>query len=866
VGGVTILGGPIGSLAPGASDLATFTGSYTLTQADIDSGSFTNIATATGTPPSGPNVSDPDDDTQQLPRSPAIDLVKDGTLHDDDGTPGITAGDTISYAFTVTNIGNVTLSNVTLADTVGGVTISGGPIGSLAPGATDTATFTGSYSVTQADIDSGSFTNIATVTGTPPSGPNVSDPDDDTQQLSQTKEIELVKDGTLHDDDGKPGVTAGDTISYTFTVTNTGNVILTNVTLADTVGGVTISGGPIGSLAPGATDTGTFTGSYTLTQADINSGSFTNIATVTGTPPSGPNVSDPDDDTQELTQDPKFEIAKDLSINDGIDWEPESAGPVPWPSGALYRITVTNTGNVDLPSVVISDKFPDLPEDIYGDIGPLLVGETVVIAGDGSGDLTWTALDVAQVCAGQESITNVATAVASWDPDPITTTDDATLVCDKPAILLVKEVGMPDPDNPDQYLWFDANDEPYPWAHIDPPNTVNVRYRFKVSNVSEEEVDLVNVVVSDPGLNPPDGFVADVGTLVWNATPVEVLIDNVPEFQDRCAGGPGLKTNLATANGESELGTLVEYSDPATVRCVDAPAIQVIKQVSSDGTHWSSISASGIVTSDAYFRFIVTNIGDTPLKDLTVADSVLMITTADTPELIGDLVLNPSESVTLVPGTAEAGEIYWEDLMLAGNLYCNSVFSIENEATVTGTSTITDQIVNDIDTATFTCTADEEEPEICYNENSGKDGEKPFWIKMRYDADNDTLIQDPATKPIITPVPAAFPSPTTPVDIVVWDIRGRNHTFVSVDSDVKAVAGSNVFYIVGLGGKKVAPTTRIEIYHECVPNADPGDKNPDLGCGNPIQTIQFHTSCSQPLTNGDDYGGVELVGGGHEPL
>ena len=77
-------------------------------------------------------VSDPDDDTQALAQTPSIELVKTGTLNDDDGTPGVSAGDTISYAFSVTNDGNVTLTDVTLADTVGGVTLSGGPIASLA--------------------------------------------------------------------------------------------------------------------------------------------------------------------------------------------------------------------------------------------------------------------------------------------------------------------------------------------------------------------------------------------------------------------------------------------------------------------------------------------------------------------------------------------------------------------------------------------------------------------------------------------------------------------------------------------------------------------------------------------------------------
>ncbi len=90
--------------------------------------------------------------------------------------------------------------------------------------------------------------------------------------------ITLDKVGVLNlGGDGKPN--AGDIIDYTFSVTNTGNVALTNVSVTDAQLGLNCS---IGALAAGATNT-TCTGSHTLTQADVDAGTYNNSATATGT-------------------------------------------------------------------------------------------------------------------------------------------------------------------------------------------------------------------------------------------------------------------------------------------------------------------------------------------------------------------------------------------------------------------------------------------------------------------------------------------------------------------------------------------------------------------------------------------------------
>lgn len=87
-------------------------------------------------------------------------------------------------------------------------------------------------------------------------------------------------------------------IEYEFTVTNTGNVTVTGITIDDPV--VSVGGGPI-SLNPGESDSSTFTATYLLKATDVINGAFTNTATVSGQPPFGARVAAIDSDTQTFT-------------------------------------------------------------------------------------------------------------------------------------------------------------------------------------------------------------------------------------------------------------------------------------------------------------------------------------------------------------------------------------------------------------------------------------------------------------------------------------------------------------------------------------------------------------------------------------
>lgn len=106
------------------------------------------------------------------------------------------------------------------------------------------------------------------------------------------------------DDNGDGYAQAGETISYSFTVTNTGNVPLTDVTVTDTdLAGLILTGSPI-SLGVGASNSTAYSATYAITQADINLGHVDNQAMVTGTSPLNTIVTDLSDDTSNLDDKP----------------------------------------------------------------------------------------------------------------------------------------------------------------------------------------------------------------------------------------------------------------------------------------------------------------------------------------------------------------------------------------------------------------------------------------------------------------------------------------------------------------------------------------------------------------------------------
>lgn len=332
------------------------------------------------------------------PASPSLSLTK---VADNTGTQ---AGDVINYTLVVTNTGDVTLSNVAVTDPGADAgSITPASIAAITPGAN--VTVKAKHTLTQADVDAGTFSNQAAVTGTDPAGntvnkhksddPNTPDVDDATViTITPKLLITLVKTGAVSTD--------GNSINYTFVIQNPSNTTYKTVVLNDAKLGIANKSINVGAgLLPGASIT--VTEVYTLTQADKNAGNVTNTADVTATTPTGAT-------------------ATDISGTDATN-NTSTVTPVS-PLGGLslvktakfsgnqitYTFTIKNLGNVTLNTVTLSDEKLGISNRIVDVNGGLVPGASVEVtevytltqADKDAGSVTNTATAKAKTPAGTE--------------------------------------------------------------------------------------------------------------------------------------------------------------------------------------------------------------------------------------------------------------------------------------------------------------------------------------------------------------------------------------------------------------------------------------------------------------------------------
>jgi len=429
-------------VAPGAT--CVLSGTYVVLASDITSGGIDNTASAVSD--QTPVVTD--DEFVPVP-TPELAIDKAAPSNaDEDGSGDLSAGDTLTYSVTTTNLGTAVLTNVVVSDAM--LAPATQTCASVAPGAS--CELTGSYSVTPADVVAGSIVNTASADS------------DQTTAVSDTENTPMPGPAfaldkaapSNADEDGSNDISVGDTLNYTIVATNTGNANLTNLVVNDPL----ITPNSVTCAAVIVGDTCVLNGSYVVQGTDVAAGSITNTASADS------------DQTDSLTDDEIVSVPNPLHTLDKSApalVDNDTSGDISVGDGLNYTITATNTGTSNLTNMVVSDPLITPSTQTCALVIP---GATCVL----TGSYTVTADDL-----GNSVINNTASS----------NTDQTGLLTDTQVVNLPApdlQIDKPAPANADEDASTDIS--------------VGDTLTYVITATNNGSANLTNVVVNDPMLTP----------------------------------------------------------------------------------------------------------------------------------------------------------------------------------------------------------------------------------------------------------------------------------------------------------------------------------------------------------------------------
>ena len=304
---------------------------------------------------------------------PTVNLGASNTITD--------AGDRIIYTYVVTNSSAVTLTLVSPVDP--GPKFNGiagtGTLSAFAPvsatiAAGGSTTFTATYTLSAADIVNAAgiingVTNTATATGKDPGNVTVNAlPSSTSTSITAVAAISVSKSAAAPTTALGANATltdAGDTITFTYVVTNSGTITLTAVQPVDA--GPKFNGiagtNTLGAFSPApvtlvAAASQTFTATYILSYADVANAvgianGVTNTATATGKNPSNVSINSvPSTATITIAAASSLFLVKTGAL---VDNPGGTAAKADLAEVITYTYAVQNNGNVSVTNVSITD-------------------------------------------------------------------------------------------------------------------------------------------------------------------------------------------------------------------------------------------------------------------------------------------------------------------------------------------------------------------------------------------------------------------------------------------------------------------------------------------------------------------------------
>ena len=335
-----------------AGGSATFT--ITTTTSTTAASPVVNIATATV----GPSTVDPNPTNNTASASVGVDFTSALSVQKSASVASAAPGDSFSYNIVVSNAGPAVLDGVLISDPVpaglaavswtcvgsaGGVCLLASGTG--APLLTADLPAGGSVTITLvvqvASDASGPILNVVTATAGSASSPVTAQATasvDVSPVVSVTGALSIAKSTTA-----TSYSTVGATVTYSLVATNTGGITLTNVTITDP--NATVAACVPVTLAPG--ESLTCSATHVVTQTDLDQGAVVNTAAVTGVSPTAALVTASSAAVVVLAaRNPALSLTKSTSSADFT-----KAG-----EQVVYTISATNTGNVTLVNVTLSDS------------------------------------------------------------------------------------------------------------------------------------------------------------------------------------------------------------------------------------------------------------------------------------------------------------------------------------------------------------------------------------------------------------------------------------------------------------------------------------------------------------------------------
>ena len=260
----------IESLAAGVSQ--TLTTSLIITQEHLDAGSLTNLVLAEGEDAQGAIITATASATITADAQPALAMTMTASQQ-----TYSQVGEEITYTITVENTGNLVLRNLVLNDPLTGLNTS---VANLGPG--ETRTFSTQYSIGQPDIEAGILINTAYAqayyaAGNPIYASAIATV---TALIQPEMRISLAALPVTYS-------TEGETITFSTSIENTGNVALTDIRVTDAITG---SVQYIAELSPGATIS--VHNEYVTTIDDLYAGRIDNSSSINAGTRAGNTLND----------------------------------------------------------------------------------------------------------------------------------------------------------------------------------------------------------------------------------------------------------------------------------------------------------------------------------------------------------------------------------------------------------------------------------------------------------------------------------------------------------------------------------------------------------------------------------------------